>query len=84
LKDIIDILHSYNVLPALSCGMHPGIVKAIESKYGIGFMANTGGAIHGHPNGSIGGATAMRSAIDGNTDCPEYKLAIEKWGLMNG
>ena len=61
--------------------MHPGLVGAIENQFGIQFMANTGGAIHGHPNGSKAGATAMRSAIDKNTDCKEYKLAIEKWGL---
>lgn len=83
LKNILSTLHNHNVMPALSCGMHPGIVNAVRDNFGIEFMANTGGAIHGHPNGSLNGAKAMRSAIDKNFDCEQYKLAIEKWGLIN-
>jgi ribulose-bisphosphate carboxylase large chain len=83
LKQTLDILHSHNVMPALSCGMHPGIVNAVENKFGINFMANTGGAIHGHPNGSKNGTIAMRSAIDKQFDCEQYKIAIEKWGIIN-
>jgi ribulose-bisphosphate carboxylase large chain len=81
LSEILNTLHEHNVMPALSCGMHPGIVNAIKNNFGNEFMANTGGAIHGHPGGSLNGTKAMRSAIDQNFDCPEYKLAIEKWGL---
>lgn len=82
LKDILDILHTHNVMPALSCGMHPGIVNAIVTRFGTGFMANTGGAIHGHPSGSYAGACAMRQAIDREFDKEEYKEAIAKWGLI--
>jgi ribulose-bisphosphate carboxylase large chain len=82
LKETLDILHQYNVMPALSCGMHPGIVNAIEKRFGQEFLANTGGAIHGHPNGSFSGTTAMRSAIDKKFDCEQYKIAIQKWGLI--
>jgi ribulose-bisphosphate carboxylase large chain len=83
LTTILDTLHKHNVMPALSCGMHPGIVNAIKQKFGNEFMANTGGAIHGHPGGSLNGAIAMRSAIDQNFDCEQYKMAIEKWGLVS-
>jgi ribulose 1,5-bisphosphate carboxylase large subunit-like protein len=82
LQAIMDTLHGHDVMPALSCGMHPGIVNAVRKRYGINFLANTGGAIHGHPNGSFAGATAMRSAIDGNTDNEQYQVAIKKWGLI--
>lgn len=82
LRQAIDTLHKHNVMPALSCGMHSGIVNAVRKRFGNDFLANCGGNIHGHPNGSIAGAQAMRSAIDENFDCPEYKLAIEKWGLI--
>ena len=82
LQNIMDVLHSYNVMPALSCGMHPGIVNAVKDTFGIQFLANTGGAIHGHPNGSRSGATAMRSAIDQHFECEQYKIAIDKWGLV--
>jgi ribulose-bisphosphate carboxylase large chain len=82
LQTILDTLHKHNVMPALSCGMHPGIVNAVRKRFGIDFLANCGGNIHGHPNGSKAGTQAMRSAIDNNFDCPEYKIAIEKWGLI--
>jgi ribulose 1,5-bisphosphate carboxylase large subunit-like protein len=46
-------------------------------------MANVGGAIHGHPNGSYNGTVAMRAAIDEDFENEQYKLAIDKWGLIN-
>ncbi len=82
LQAIMDTLHTADVMPALSCGMHPGIVKAIERRFGTQWMANCGGAIHGHPGGSLSGARAMRAAIDDNTESEEYKTAIAKWGLI--
>jgi ribulose 1,5-bisphosphate carboxylase large subunit-like protein len=82
LHNVMDMLHRYDVTPALSCGMHPGIVNAIKTRFGCDFMANVGGAIHGHPNGTYNGAIAMKSAIDGNFKCEQYKKAIEKWGLV--
>jgi hypothetical protein len=82
LTGILTELSKHDVLPALSCGMHPGLVAAIENQFGIQFMANTGGAIHGHPGGSKNGAIAMRSAIDKNLSCEQYLLAINKWGLI--
>jgi ribulose-bisphosphate carboxylase large chain len=81
LKKVIDILHEHNVIPALSCGMHPGIVNAIVKRYGNDFMANCGGSIHGHPGGTIKGAIAMKQAIDQKFD-KEYDEAIKKWGLV--
>jgi ribulose-bisphosphate carboxylase large chain len=69
-------------MPALSCGMHAGIVNAITKKFGDNFLANSGGSIHGHPNGSYNGALAIRSAIDQNFDCEQYKVAIQKWGKV--
>jgi len=81
LGKIIEILHKNNVLPALSCGMHPGIVNATSSRFGNDFLANCGGAIHGHQGGTKSGALAMRGAID-KTFGVEYQQAIEKWGLI--
>ena len=83
LRKTLDVLHTGNVLPALSCGMHPGIVNAVEKRFGVNFLANTGGAIHGHPSGSRAGALAMRNAIDKNFDTVEYKEAIAKWGIVD-
>lgn len=81
LKQILDVLHEHNVIPALSCGMHPGIVNAVRSRFGNDFMANCGGSIHGHPGGTLSGATAMKQAID-KTFGSEYDEAIQKWGLI--
>lgn len=79
LRKTLSVLHDRNVLPALSCGMHPGIVNATSDKFGVDFLANVGGAIHGHPNGTLAGARAMRQAID-KTPGAEFKVAIDKWG----
>ncbi len=81
LKETLSILHEYNVLPALSCGMHPGLVGAINQKFGVDYMANVGGAIHGHPGGTAAGVKAMRQAIDGNYG-KEYYQAVDKWGVV--
>ena len=79
LKKVIETLNKLNVLPSLSCGMHAGLINAINSKFGIDYMANVGGAIHGHPMGTTAGALALRQAIDQEVG-EEYNKAIEKWG----
>jgi ribulose-bisphosphate carboxylase large chain len=81
LSDSLKVLWKYNIVPALSCGMHPGLVQYINQLLNsYDWMANVGGAMHGHPMGTLSGGLAMRQAIDGNIDKPEYKAAIEKWG----
>ena len=82
LKKTLNTLHNRNVCPALSCGMHPGLVNKNKELFGPDFIANVGGAIHGHPNGTLSGALAMRQAIDDNHGS-EYRDAIEKWGIVN-
>lgn len=81
LEKSIEILRSKNIMPALSCGMHPGIVNKITEKLGVDYIANVGGAIHGHAGGTRAGAIAMRQAIDGNFG-EEYHTAIRDWGLQ--
>ena len=77
--DAVKILNELNVMPALSCGFHPGLTDWVTSKVGENYMANVGGSIHGHPDGTLAGARAMRQSIDG-TLSNEYYRAIEKWG----
>jgi ribulose-bisphosphate carboxylase large chain len=81
LKNTISILHERNVVPALSCGMHPGLVNAVTQRFGIDYLANCGGSLHGHPQGTVAGALAMRQAIDKTFD-NEYLVAINKWGFV--
>lgn len=81
LADALKVLWKYNIVPALSCGMHPGLVEYInELLKSKDWMANVGGAMHGHPMGTLSGGLAMRQAIDKQYDRPEYLAAIEKWG----
>ncbi len=81
LQETLRILHKHDVMPALSCGMHPGLVEIIREKFGNDWMANVGGAIHGHPKGTLAGAKAMRQSIDRKYG-HEYDVAIKKWGLV--
>ena len=53
-------------------------------------MMSLGGSLHGHPNGTISGAKAMRQAFNINIDknlknsnYPEYNQAIAKWGYVD-
>ena len=61
--------------------MHPGLVQANVKQFGHDFIANVGGAIHGHPGGTLAGARAMRQAVDKNHSI-EYEQAIAKWGFV--
>lgn len=78
-------------MPTLSGGMYPGLVGAIRNRFGNDIMYNVGGAIHGHPSGTLAGTKAMRQAIEADwngidienaTIQPELKEAIEKWGYV--
>jgi ribulose-bisphosphate carboxylase large chain len=81
LQQSLEVLRAGNTTPVLSCGFHPGLVEKVTDLAGIDYMANVGGAMHGHPGGTRAGAAAMRQAID-KTYGSEYDEAIAKWGLI--
>ena len=82
MKNIISDMNQLNAVPALSCGMHPGLVDHISSIIGHNnWMANVGGAITSHPNGTTAGAKAMSQSITKKYS-NEYYEAIEKWGKI--
>jgi ribulose-bisphosphate carboxylase large chain len=81
LHEAINILRDGNTLPILSCGFHPGLVAWVTDKIGVDYLANSGGAVHGHPSGTKAGAAAMRQAIDRNLK-EEYEVAVAKWGEL--
>lgn len=64
LRKTLGILRHYGVMPALSCGMHPGLVAPITEKFGVDWMANCGGFVHSDPGGTKAGSLKMRAAID--------------------
>ena len=52
------------VLPVASGGLHPGLVPALIDIFGKDFVIQAGGGIHGHRDGTVAGAKAMRHAVD--------------------
>lgn len=52
------------VLPVASGGLHPRLVPALIETFGKDFVIQAGGGIHGHPDGTVAGAKAMRQAVD--------------------
>jgi ribulose-bisphosphate carboxylase large chain len=62
-------------LPVASGGLHPALVPQLISIFGVDFVIQAGGGIHGHPGGTRSGARAMRQAIDAsmsNTPIKKY------------
>ncbi len=78
------------VMPVASGGIHPALVPKNIELLGTDLVINAGGGIHGHPDGTRAGATAMRQAIDAvmkkipleryAETHPELKRALDKWG----
>lgn len=62
--EAVKILNKLNVMPALSCGFGPELTESVTKAVGNNYMANVGGAIHGHKDGTLAGALAMRKSID--------------------
>jgi ribulose-bisphosphate carboxylase large chain len=79
------------VLPVASGGLHPRLVPALMETFGNDFVIQAGGGIHGHPDGTVAGAKAMRQAVDatlyGKTleeyakTHKELSLALKKWKI---
>jgi len=77
------------VLPVASGGLHPSLVPALIEIFGKDFIIQAGGGIHGHTNGTVAGAKAMRQAVDAKMqEIPlkeyaktrkELKTALEQW-----
>jgi len=52
------------VLPVASGGLYPGLVPVLMGFFGNDFVIQAGGGIHGHTEGTVSGAMAMRQAVD--------------------
>jgi ribulose-bisphosphate carboxylase large chain len=78
------------VFPVASGGLSPLNVAPNVVGYGVDCIVQAGGGVHGHPGGTVGGAKAMRQAVDAaiegvsiekySRNHPELEQAIEKWG----
>ncbi|MBU0894219.1 MAG: type III ribulose-bisphosphate carboxylase [Nanoarchaeota archaeon] len=79
------------VMPVSSGGLHPGYIPFLIKHLGNDLIIQAGGGVHGHPDGTRAGATAMRQAVDAvmkNKNLKDYsknhkelKTALNKWGL---
>ncbi|MFA5573041.1 MAG: type III ribulose-bisphosphate carboxylase [Candidatus Bathyarchaeia archaeon] len=77
------------VLPVASGGLYPTLVPALLETFGNDVVLQAGGGIHGHPEGTVNGAKAMRQAVDAvlkNKTLEEYakshkelSLALKHW-----
>jgi ribulose-bisphosphate carboxylase large chain len=77
------------VLPVASGGLHAGMVPDLMRIFGVDAVIQAGGGIHGHPDGTAKGATAMRQAVDAvlggytlkeySKDHVELARALTKW-----
>jgi ribulose-bisphosphate carboxylase large chain len=77
------------VFPVASGGLHPGHIPKLMEFMGHDVIIQLGGGIHGHPKGTVAGATAARQAVDatmegvtlGEYACRHWELAqaLEKW-----
>jgi ribulose-bisphosphate carboxylase large chain len=64
LRETLKILTDGNVTPALSCGLTAELIRPIVDKFGVDWLANSGGGIHSDPNGTMVGARKIRDAVD--------------------
>jgi len=56
------------VMPVASGGLYPRLVPDLLNIFGNDVILQAGGGIHGHPGGTVGGAKAMRQAVDATLD----------------
>ena len=80
------------VFSVCSGGIYPGHVPYLMKNFGKDIIIQAGGGVHGHPNGTRTGATAMRQAVDATTEGEtlehygrshkELMDAMEFWGKV--
>jgi ribulose-bisphosphate carboxylase large chain len=63
------------VLPVASGGLYPSLVPDLMKFFGNDFVIQAGGGIHGHTDGTVSGAIALRQAVNAtlnNVSLQEY------------
>lgn len=76
-------------LPVASGGLYPNVLHKLMDILGKDLVIQAGGGVHGHPDGTKVGATAMKQAVQAYMDGvdlndyaqshSELKKALEKW-----
>lgn len=73
-----------SVLPVASGGLHPRLIPALMKSFGKDFVIQAGGGIHGHKDGTISGAKAMRQAVDATLQGIPLDMYAEKHKELRG
>ena len=78
------------VFPVSSGGMHPASAEREHAAFGDDFVLQAGGGVHGHPDGTMAGARALRQSVEAVAKRvplathakthPELQKALDKWG----
>jgi ribulose-bisphosphate carboxylase large chain len=86
-----DWEHLKPTFPVCSGGLHPGHIPALMKIMGKNIIIQAGGGCHGHPDGTVAGATAIRQAVDSvmkgekiedfASKHRELDKAIQRWGV---
>ena len=83
-----------SVFAVCSGGIYPGHIPYLMRNFGEDIIIQAGGGIHGHPQGTKAGATAMRQAVDAimekktlqdwirRRDTQELATALKFWGKV--
>ena len=65
IKCLTEAMHGIKpAMPVASGGLQPGNIPDLVEIFGHNVVIQAGGGVHGHPDGSHAGATAMRQALD--------------------
>ena len=80
------------VFSVCSGGIYPGHIPYLMKNFGKDIIIQAGGGVHGHPNGTRAGATAMRQAVNATMEGEtlaqygkshkELMDAMEFWGRV--
>ncbi len=73
-----DWHHIKPTLAVASGGLHPGHTKRLIEILGKNIVMQYGGGCHGHPDGTMAGARAIRQSIDAAMN----KVPLDKWAKM--
>lgn len=93
IQAITEPMHGLKrVVPVASGGLHPGMVPKLIECFGNDVVIQAGGGIHGHPEGTVKGAMALRQSVDavlkGVTleeyakDHKELAQALTRWPVV--
>ncbi len=79
------------ILAVASGGLHPGHIPKLVKMMGNDVLIQAGGGVHGHPQGTLVGARAMRESVEAtmkkiplkkySKTHPPLAGAIKKWGI---